>query len=351
MIESKNQGYSGEINVDRDWRRSVAPTRRFPVIWRRINGGVLLRAGSLMGFALVIAYFALAAPGFLSVGNIANVFEQSAILGVLSFGLTIVMIAGGSSVITGGIDLSIANNLGLSAAVYAATLKFGQPDLVALGLTLATGLAVGILNAIAVVGIGILPLIATLTVMNICAGFELVITQNTVLQANSPFLTVLAGNGPFGVSTLAYLLLIVAIVLIVAIEFTPFGLRLYAVGGFREAALASGLSVNGYVAASYILSGICGSIGAVLSVALLSGSSTGSGDMLLSVVVTALLGVVFSRRLVPTISGSLLSVLFIGFLINGFQLTNISSYWVNGVEGLLILFAVATTSLVRRTQA
>jgi ribose transport system permease protein len=351
MIESKNQGYSGEINADRDWRRSVAPTRRFSVIWRRINGGVLLRAGSLMGFALVIAYFALAAPGFLSVGNIANVLEQSAILGVLSFGLTIVMIAGGSNVITGGIDLSIANNLGLSAAVYAAALKIGQPDLVALGLTLATGLAVGILNAIAVVGIGILPLIATLTVMNICAGFELIITQNTVLQANSPFLTVLAGSGPFGISTLAYLLLMVAIVLIVAIEFTPFGLRLYAVGGFREAALASGLSVNGYVAASYILSGICGSIGAVLSVALLSGSSTGSGDMLLSVVVAALLGVVFSPRLVPTISGSLLSVLFIGFLINGFQLTNISSYWVNGVEGLLILFAVATTSLVRRTEA
>jgi ribose transport system permease protein len=312
---------------------------------------MLLRSGSLVGFALVIAYFALTAPGFLSIGNMANVLEQSAILGVLSFGMTIVMIAGGSNVITGGIDLSIANNLGLSAAVYAASLKMGQPDIVALLLTLATGLAVGVLNAVAVVGIGILPLIATLTVMNICAGFELVITQNTVLQASSPFLTLLASNGPFGISALAYLLLIVGMVLIVAIELTPFGVRLYAVGGFREAAIAAGLPVNGYIATSYILSGVCASIGAVLSVALLSGSSTGSGDMLLSVVVTALLGVVFSRRFVPTISGSLLSVLFIGFLINGFQLTNISSYWVNGVEGLLILFAVATTSLVRRTEA
>src|SRR5260370_7161082 len=351
MIESKNQGYSGEINVDRNWTRSVAPTRRFSVIWSRINGGVVVRDSWVMGFALVIAYFARAAHVLLAVGNIATVLEQSAILGVLSFGLTIVMIAGGSNVITGGIDLSIANNLGLSAAVYAADVKIGQPDLVALGLALATGVAVGILNAIAVVGIGILPLIATLTVMNICAGFELVITQNTVLQANSPFLTVLAGSGPFGILTLAYLLLMVAIVLIVAIEFTPFGLRSYAVGGFREAALASGLSVNGYVAASYILSGICGSIGAVLSVALLTGSSTGSGAVLLSVVVTALLGVVFSPRLFPTISGTLCKCPFIGFLINGFQLTNISSYSVNGVEGLLILFAVPATSLVRHTDA
>jgi ribose transport system permease protein len=85
----------------------------------------------------------------------------------------------------------------------------------------------------------------------------------------------------------------------------------------------------------------------VLSVALLSGSTTGSGDMLLAVVVTALLGVVFSRRLVATIPGTLLSALFIGILINGFQLLNISSYWVNGVQGVLILLVVAATSMLR----
>ena len=118
-------------------------------------------------------------------------------------------------------------------------------------------------------------------------------------------------------------------------------------GNETEAARAAGLYVKSYIAASYLLSGICGAIGAVLSVSLLNGSSTGSGAMLLSVVLTPLLGAVFSRRLVPTITGTLLSVLFIGFLINGFQLTNVSSYWVNGVEGALILFVVATTAVIR----
>jgi ribose transport system permease protein len=60
---------------------------------------------------------------------------------------------------------------------------------------------------------------------------------------------------------------------------------------------------------------------------------------------------VFSRRFIPTITGTFLSVLFIGFLINGFQLTNVSSYWVNGVEGVLILFVVAATSLLRRVES
>ena len=321
---------------------------------RRATAGwpsLLIRAGSLFAFASVILYFAIAAPAFLTFGNIANVLEQSAILGVLSFGMTIVMIGGGSNVITGGIDLSLAGNLGLCAAVYASVLRDGQSDTVAFSLTLTVGLAVGLLNAIAVVGLGILPLIATLSVMNICAGFELVLTQNTVIPATSPLLSTLADNGPLGISYLAWVLLVLAVILIIGVEFTPLGLRLYAVGAYREAARAAGLYVKSYIAASYILSGICGAIAAVLSVSILNGSSTGSGAMLLSVVLTPLLGAVFSPRVVPTITGTLLSVLFIGFLINGFQLTNVSSYWVNGVEGILILLVVAATSLVRRGES
>jgi ribose transport system permease protein len=66
------------------------------------------------------------------------------------------------------------------------------------------------------------------------------------------------------------------------------------------------------------------------------------------VVLTSLLGVVFSRRLQPTIGGTLAAVLFIGCLVNGFQLVNVSSYWVNGIEGVLILSVVALRSLLQR---
>jgi ribose transport system permease protein len=206
----------------------------------------------LFAFASVILYFAIAAPSFLTFANIANVLEQSTILGVLACGMTIVMIGGGSNVITGGIDLSLANNLGLCAAVYASVLRNGQSDPVALSLTLAVGLAVGFLNAIAIVGLGILPLIATLSVMNICAGFELVLTQNTVIPATSPLLSSLTDSGPWGISYLACVLMALAVILIVGVEFTPVGLRLYAVGAYREAARAAGLYVKSYIAASYL---------------------------------------------------------------------------------------------------
>jgi len=144
---------------------------------------------------------------------------------------------------------------------------------------------IGAVNAISVVSLRILPLLATLAVMNIAAGLELVVTQNTVIprtRAFCPFCRAMAsaradpclrahgGRGRPHRCGPIY----------------ARGLRLYAVGEFPEAARAADCAVNRVVAGSYVASGVCGGIAAILSVAYLSGSTTGSGDMLLSVVVT-----------------------------------------------------------------
>jgi ribose transport system permease protein len=332
-----------------DAKLPAAGERRDRAPMRALSG--LLRLGALAALAAIILYFAVAAPGFLSAFNFVNVVEQSAVLGILAFGMTVVVIGGGSNVVTGGIDLSLAANLGLSAAVFAVTSNAGQPDAVAVAVTLLTGLAIGALNAFATVALGILPLLATLAVMNICAGFELVLTENTVVSATSPLLDAIATTAPFGVSIFAWALLAGALVFAVGVQGTPAGLRLHAVGAYPEAARAAGIPVRCYVAASYLVCGLCGSLAAILFVARLSGSVPGAGDLLLSVIVATLMGVVFSRRLVATIGGTALSVLFIGFLKNGFQLLNVSSYWVNGVQGALILLVVAMASLTRREGA
>ena len=309
-----------------------------------------LRFGSLLAFLSILVIFALTAPYFLTVGNIGNVLGQSAISGVLAIGLTIVLIAGGSNVVTGGIDLSLAANMGLSAAVYATLIQLGFNDLAAGTGALATGLAIGVVNALAIVLAGIVPLLATLAVMNVVAGLELVLTQNTVLPAATDFLTVLSASDGFGIPILAYVLIGFTIIVTAIVQYTPLGLRLYAVGEFPEAARAAGLPLKKLVAGAFVASGLCGGIAGILSVSYLSGSTTGSGEMLLPVVVTALLGSVFSRRLVPTIGGTLISTLFVGFLINGFQLLNLPSTLVSGVQGLLILIVVSATTLLRKRE-
>ncbi|MCX4162590.1 MULTISPECIES: ABC transporter permease [Paraburkholderia] len=310
-----------------------------------------LRSGAALAFAAVFAGFALSSPLFLTLANLANVFQQSAVVGILALGLTVVLIGGGADPIRGGLDLSVAANLGLCAAVYAVALRDGASPVVALLLTFVAGASVGALNAFAVVVLRIYPLLATLTTMNLCAGFELVLTQNTSVPAASPLLTFLLDNGPFDIPVVAYALVVVSAAFTVLIHYTPFGLRLHATGAHRDAARAAGLRTNGYLAGSYVLGGLAAALAALVSSSLLSGSAPGAGENLLAVVAAALLGAVFSRRLVPTIPGTLLAVLFIGMIGNGFQLDNVSSYWVNGVEGVLILFVVATTAFVRRRHA
>ncbi|PDS78866.1 ABC transporter permease [Rhizobium sp. L43] len=310
-----------------------------------------LRFGSLIAFAAILIIFSLTAPYFLSIGNIGNVLGQSAISGVLAIGLTIVLIAGGSNVVTGGIDLSLAANMGLSAAVYASLTQLGYGDATAIAAAISTGALIGTVNAIAVVYAGIVPLLATLAVMNVVAGLELVLTGNTVLPASTPFLSALSASDPFGIPVLAYVLLGFTAIATAIVQYTPLGLRLYAVGEFPDAARAAGLPLRRLLSGAFVASGLSGGIAGILSVSYLSGSTTGSGEMLLPVVVTALLGSVFSRRLVPTITGTLLSALLVGFLVNGFQLLNISSTLVSGVQGVLILIVVSATTLLRRQEA
>jgi ribose transport system permease protein len=309
----------------------------------------IVRLGSIGALVAVFAYFAVAAPGFAALGNLTNVVEQSTVLALLAFGMSIVVLGGGADVIRGGIDLSLGANLGLCAAAYTVASNAGFSDIAAAGITLAVGTAVGALNALAVVGLGVLPLLATLAVMNICAGAELVLTQNTVLTANSPLLGWIAGASWLGLSVTDWVLVVTSVLLILAVHATRWGLRLQAVGAHNQAARAAGLGVHGYLAGTYIGAGLLTALAAIVQAARLSGSSPGSGDILLSVVLTSLMSVVFSRRLLPSIGGTLLSVLFIGCLINGFQLLNVSSYWVNGVQGVLILFVVAVRSLSTRT--
>ncbi|MEB0207879.1 ABC transporter permease [Pseudomonas sp. CCC3.1] len=313
-------------------------------------GLLVLRRGSLLAFLLILAVFAVSAPNFLSLTNIANVFAQSAILGILAFGLTCVVIGGGSNVVSGGLDLSLAANLGLCAAVYSSLNNAGFSAGQAIGLTLLCGLAVGALNGVSVVALRLPPLLATLASMNLIAGLELVLTQNSVLPTDSALLDTLANGVWLQVPALAWVLLVVAAGLGLLIQHSPYGLRLYAVGEYPEAARAAGLGVGRYVFSSYLLAGVCAALAAFCSASYFSGSTTGSGEMLLSVVAIAFLGVVFSRRLVANIPGTLLATLLLGFLINGFQLLNIASFWVNGVQGVLILLVVAMSSALRKEE-
>ncbi|TDH34963.1 ABC transporter permease [Pseudohoeflea suaedae] len=314
----------------------------------KIFAKLAIRLGAFAAFAGILIYFALTARGFTSSYNLINVVEQSTILGFLAFAMTVVFIGTGTDVQKGGIDLSIAANAGLCAAVYAVMMREGYGNFVAIPAAVGTGMVIGFFNGLAVVTLKIMPLLGTLAVMNIAAGLELTLTENTVVPVQSDLMNVLAFGRFLGVSTLAWCLIIGSALLIWAIHFSRIGLRLYAVGGHIEAARAAGIRTGAYIYGAYIFSGFMAGVASILIVSRLSSSTPGTGLMLLPILAAALLGTVFSRRFIPTIGGTLLAALFIGFLANGFQLLGISSYWVSGVQGALILLVVTVTSFAKK---
>ena len=322
----------------------AAPPSRQPANF----SALLIRLGAFAGFAAILAYFAISARGFISPFNIVMVVEQSAILAIMAYAMTVVFIGTGTDVQKGGIDLSIAANAGLCAAVYAVLLRAGMGDLIAIPAAIGTGLVVGFFNGLAVVGLRIMPLLGTLAVMNVAAGLELALTENTVVSATSPILTVLNSGHFLGISALAWCLIVASVTMVLVMNYSRMGLRLYAVGGHPEAARAAGIEVGRYVWGAYLFSGFAAGVASILMVSRLSASTPGTSLLLLPILASALLGTVFSRRFVPTIGGTLLAALFIGFLANGFQLLGVSSYWVNGVQGVLILAVVALTSFAKK---
>ena len=261
-----------------------------------------LRFGSLLAFAVILVVFSLTAPYFLSVGNIGNVLGQSAISGVLAIGLTVVLIAGGSNVVTGGIDLSLAANMGLSAAVYAtpdaAWLRRSRGD--RRSPADRAGDRRGQCRRRR-------PGRHRAAARNACrherrcrprtgADAEYRRSRFHRFPDGNVRLRQLRYSGPclcaarlHGIAT-------------AIVQYTPLGLRLYAVGEFPDAARAAGPAAQAAACRAPSSPAVsAAALPAVLSVSYLSGSTTGSGEMLLPVVVTALLGSVFSRRLVPTV--------------------------------------------------
>lgn len=311
----------------------------------------LVRLGAFAAVGGILLFFAINARGFTSSFNLQNVVEQSVILALLAYGMTVVFVGTGTDVQKGGIDLSIAANAGLCGAVFVTLLNLGWFEPFAIIAAVMCGMLMGVLNGMAVVAFRIMPLLATLAVMNIASGLELAITQNSVIGVSSDFLTLLQFGRFMGLSSLAWVLIVFTIGAATLLHFTPFGLRLYAVGGFPEAARAAGLNVGRSIYFSYIFSGFCAGLTSILIVSRLSASTLGTGLLLLPVLAAALLGTVFSRRFVPTIGGTLIASLFVGFLANGFQLLGVSSYWVSGVQGALILVVVALTSFAKPSES
>jgi ribose transport system permease protein len=305
----------------------------------RCHASLLIVYGLILTLAV---YASLSSHNFLTDRNIFNVLRTGAFLGTVAIGETFVIICG-------GIDLSVGSVVKLSVLV-SAILMDGKPEniAVAVAVTLATGAVLGLVNGLLITKVRIAPFIVTLGTYSILRGIAYAVTTTPVGSAAPGFLRlydIKVGPVPLLVIFLALLVLAGIFVL----RRTAFGRYIYAIGGNEQVARLSGIRVDRVKIGVYVL---CSTLAALTGLLYLTRAGvgdpvTGEGAELQAITAVILGGTsLFGGQggLIGTIGG----VLLIGLTNNVLVILNVSSWYQELIQGLVIVGAVALYKQKRR---
>jgi rhamnose transport system permease protein len=285
-------------------------------------------------------------PEFFTVSNLGNLLNDTAILGILAAGMMMVML-------TGGIDLSVGATVAFSGMVSALTIKAfpGMNPVLAVIEGALIGAALGFILGILVARFSILPIIASLGMMNIIRGMTYMVSGGAWVSAyQMPDSFKLMGTGSFlGINNLVATAIAVFLIFSCFIKYTKTGRRIYAVGSNREAADIIGLSAKGIITLVYTIMGFFAGLAGVLWV---SKFASAQGDTAvgyeLNVIAACVLGGVSVSGGRGNAVGLLLGVLLLGIIANALPLINVSPFWQQAIQGLVILAAIIINVVIKR---
>lgn len=301
---------------------------------------VLTRYGTLIGFALLCVAFSLLSDAFLQFSNIVNILMQSTMLAIVSFGLTLIMIAG-------GFDLSLASIVPASGLIATFLVAKGWNVALACLTGLIPGVVIGALNALNILWLGIPDFIATLGMMSIVKGIVYMATQGrSIWHGITDDFTWLGRGTLLGIPVPVVVMFLIFAILWVMLSQTRLGRHMYASGGNAQAARLSGIDVRGVKAFTFVLGGVLAAIcGVFLAARLGSGQPAAGGTYLLDGIAAAFLGKAVFSGGQPHLPGTLVGVLIISTMNNGLVLLGVSYFIQDLVKGLVLIIAVALTTV------
>lgn len=313
---------------------------------RLFSGENLRELGLLIFIVILGAAIQIRNPAFLRLSNLASLFTNTAILGILAVGMMLVLI-------TRGIDLSIGSIIAFTGMVTAITVaKFpGIPPIVAILEGTVIGMVFGMVTGLLVARFDVLPIIASLGMMNIVRGLTYVVSGGrwvSSYQMSAGFKAIATGK-TLGLNNLIVIAIVVYIVAAVFINHTRTGRRIYAVGSNPEAATVSGIPRRRLVFLVYAIMGALSGLAGVLWVAKFASAQGNTAiGYELQVIAACILGGVSISGGVGKLSGLILGTLLFGILSNALPLINVSPFWQTGIQGVTVLAAVITNVLVKR---
>ncbi|MFY9846875.1 MAG: ABC transporter permease [Trebonia sp.] len=312
---------------------------------RRIKAEHIRDYGIVVFAVALFCYFTVASPDFLTWQNLLNLVFQNATLGIAACAVTYTIIAGNFDLSLGAIFV-LSEVLGAWAAVHWGV-WWTFP--VAIG----AGLAMGLINGLLVTKLRVNAFLATLASALTFGGIAVGVTSGGLLiTPPARVFTFLGQHRAGGIQYPVIIFVLVAIVLQLVLAYTVFGRHLYGVGDNRNAARLSGLKVDRIVILTFVITGAaCGLAGLLDSSMTGSGSSDTSGlggSLALLAIAGVALGGTSIFGGVGSVWRTVLGVMILAMITNGFDLLAVPDYWQNIVRGILIVIAVAISFVVDR---
>jgi len=297
------------------------------------------REALLLGaIAVLLALIAWRFPGFVRPGNLANVFNDTAILIILALGQTAV-------ILTRCIDLSMAANLALCGMVVAMlnALMPGIPIAVLIAIAILLGAALGAINGALVWRLGIPPIVVTLGTLTIYRGMIFVLSGGEWVNAHqmSDAFKAFARADVLGLPVLSWSAVLVIGIMAIVMTRTPLGRAFYAVGGNPTAAVYAGVDVGRTRFAAFTLAGAVAGLSGYLWVSRYAVAYVDiAGGFELDIIAACVIGGISIAGGIGSVGGAVLGALFLGLIKNALPVVNISPFWQLAISGSAIIIAV-----------
>ncbi len=301
---------------------------------------LLVQYNFIVIFLILVIVASLLSADFLTIQNVANLFQQATIVGVVAVGMTFV-------ILTANIDLSVGSVVALGGMVVAVLMKSGVPPFLAGCLTVLTGAVLGLGMGSITAYAKVPSFIITLAGLVSIRGVTYLISQGTPLGGFPQEFNALGSLRVGDFAAMSFVFFGITLIAFFILRFTVLGEYLYATGGNIQAARLSGVPARRIITLAFIISGaLAGLAGVLLTSRLRIGQPTAAQGLELDAIAAVVLGgtSLFGGR--GGVVGTFVAVMLLQVLRNLFNLLGLGSFYQMTVTGVIIVLAILLNKLI-----
>ncbi len=294
-------------------------------------------------FIALNVYFSLATNRFFRVNNYVNIIKQSTMIMIVGCGATFLMM-------TESLDLSVGSNLALTNIVYTFLAVFGipflgiapMPLLLAGGIVILIGAAIGLINGILITRFKFEPFIATLALLYIGRGLALATVDGQSIRTGIPDGFGSIGNDElFGIPYLFIIVFFIVVSFMLLERKSVLGKHAVAIGANRNAAFFSGINVDRVIMGLYIMTGVLAGLAGILTASRFQFGDPRTGvGFEFNVLIAVLLGGTPLSGGKGTIFGTMIGALIVAVLGNGLNAMDVVRFWQTVFQGIILIGAI-----------